>query len=62
MLPFRCPISREPIMPRIAIVVRGGVVQDVFSDEHVEIEIIDYDDAYDADVEVSQNDYPIRVF
>jgi hypothetical protein len=48
-------------MPRIAIVVRGGTVQAVYSDEHVEVEIIDYDNDPYADVEVS-DDYPLSIY
>ena len=46
-------------MNRIAIIMEGGIIQNILADEEVDITIVDYDteDAEDEDLtEVAQND------
>lgn len=41
-------------LPRISIVVEGGMVQDVYSDSPVEITVIDLDTDSDPEIEINE--------
>lgn len=41
-------------MRKVAIIISGGVVQDVVSNTELEVEVIDIDDLKDADEDVDQ--------